>query len=113
MKTNITSSCKSPHEHNNMNKESLITTKKRTCHLGMHKETNTNNNQLDRKIDHTHTHVVKCRSNKSKMKIRNEKDKYKKFNNKADRLWKIFWIKHDSDKTPNKDEHHLVASQEH
>ena len=73
-----------------MNKESLITTKKKTRHLGMHKRTNTNNNQLDRKIDHTHTQVVKCRSYKSKIEIRNEKDIYKTFNNKADRLWKFF-----------------------
>ena len=39
------------------------------------------------------------------MKVRHEKDKYKKFYNKADRLWKIFYIKHNSDKTPNKDGH--------
>ena len=37
------------------------------------------------------------------MEIGNEKDNYKKPNNKADRLWNIFQIQHDSDKTPNKD----------
>ena len=41
------------------------------------KTTNTNNNQLDGKLDQTHTHVVNCKSHKSKMEIRNEKDKYK------------------------------------
>ena len=45
-----------------MNKESPITTKKSTRHLGKHKNTNTTNNQLDRKVDHTHTNVVKRRS---------------------------------------------------
>ena len=106
IKTNLTSSCKSSHKNNNMNKESFITTKTKTHHLGMQKTTNTNNNQLDGKIDQTHTHVVNCRSHKSKMEIRNEKDNYKKLNNKADRLWKIFQIQHDLDKTPNKDRHH-------
>ena len=106
IKTNITSSFKSSHEHNNMNKKSFITTKKRTRYLGMHKKINANNNQLDGKLDHTHTHVVKCRSYKTKMEIRHEKDKYKKIDNKADRLWKIFQIQHDSNKTPNNDGHH-------
>ena len=89
-----------------MNKEPFITTKKKTRHLGMQKTTNTNNNQLDGKIDETHTHVVNCRSHKSKIEIRNEKDNCKFFNNKADRLFKIFQIQHDSDKMPNKDGHH-------
>ena len=40
------------------------------------------------------------------MEISHEKDKYTKFNNKADRLWKIFQIQYDSDKTHNKDGHH-------
>ena len=60
-----------------MNKESFITTKKKTRHLGIKKTTNTNNDQLDGKNNQTHTHVVNCRSHKSKMEIRNEKDNYK------------------------------------
>ena len=72
-----------------MNKKSLITSKKKTRHLGMQKIINTNNNHLDGKPDQTYTPVVKCRSHKSKMGIRN---KPKESKNKADRLWKIFQI---------------------
>ena len=86
-----------------MNKKSLITTKKKTRHLGTQKIINTNNNYLDRKSDQTYTPVVKCRSHKSKMGIRNKPEES---NNKTDRLWKIFQIQHDSDKTPNKVGHH-------
>ena len=55
----------------------------------MQKIINTNNNHLDGKPDQKYTPVVKCRSHKSKMGIRN---KPKESKNKADRLWKIFQI---------------------
>ena len=69
----------------------------------MQKIINTNNNHLDGKPDQTYTPVVKCRSHKSKMGIRN---KPKESKNKADRLWKIFQIQHDLDKTYNTHGHH-------